>query len=454
MAQSNNNKNFNGGASSMPTERKIIGLPCVGGKSKLAPYLCDVIEQVCTANNIKTYVSACGGGGKDIFSLNADRFDELIYNEFEKPLCTLVKVLSNIDDSSKLKAKVNELFDEAVVGIDKNNTELRDERMRKLFKEAYTYAGDDELTMAAYGVILIFGSVQNNRQQILLREKNGRRDFYEGLRVNAKYESRLENVYKKAQKLTEVTNEDCIKVVEKYKDREDVFIYIDPPYWNSQNDYKNTFNFDKHIELAKVCQNAKCKIMISMHELGLAPYIVSLHKCENWYVYETPSIPHSSARTNAQKIRTKRSGDIEYSPDAGLDSLYDNIPFMQETIEGLGAPKVNEMREFVYTNFKFAYEDFNLCIPNEYGDFATSFGTTEDYIEAEDIKNHAVRRIYKEKKHKLPEATENELCLAVWNSLNSFFNAPVDASSDEAKSCINTIKDIRTMLRKKRTKKQ
>ena len=71
-------------------KREIIGIPCVGGKTKLAKFLCETIEKVCTENGISTYISACGGGGKDILSLHHSLFDTLIYNEYEAGLARAV----------------------------------------------------------------------------------------------------------------------------------------------------------------------------------------------------------------------------------------------------------------------------------------------------------------------------------------------------------------------------
>ena len=47
----------------MNDKREIVGIPCVGGKTKLADKLCSAIEDYCGKAGIDKVYDICGGGG-------------------------------------------------------------------------------------------------------------------------------------------------------------------------------------------------------------------------------------------------------------------------------------------------------------------------------------------------------------------------------------------------------
>jgi len=66
-----------------------------------------------------------------------------------------------------------------------------------------------------------------------------------------------------------VTNQDGIKLINKYSQREDVFIYADPPYHQStrtETRYNVDMNDDEQENFIDECVNAKCKILISGYD--------------------------------------------------------------------------------------------------------------------------------------------------------------------------------------------
>lgn len=66
-----------------------------------------------------------------------------------------------------------------------------------------------------------------------------------------------------------VTNQDGIKLINKYSQREDVFIYADPPYHQStrtETRYNVDMNDDEQERFIDECVNAKCKILISDYD--------------------------------------------------------------------------------------------------------------------------------------------------------------------------------------------
>lgn len=66
-----------------------------------------------------------------------------------------------------------------------------------------------------------------------------------------------------------VTNQDGIKLINKYSQREDTFIYADPPYHQStrtETRYNVDMNDDEQENFIDECVNAKCKILISGYD--------------------------------------------------------------------------------------------------------------------------------------------------------------------------------------------
>ena len=70
---------------------------------------------------------------------------------------------------------------------------------------------------------------------------------------------------------TQIENQDAIKLIERYN-KEEVFIYADPPYLHSTRKkylYEHEMTDLEHIELLKTLKNHKGKVMISSYENNL-----------------------------------------------------------------------------------------------------------------------------------------------------------------------------------------
>lgn len=316
----------------------VIGLPCVGGKSELAPYLCEVIETECQKSNIRKYISGCGGGGKDIFTLHHCCFDELTYNEYETGLADLMEFLKEPINIIKIRQGVDALIDKAMsidVEINKKENDkspkkpdeiAQELKLRALFEFILSAQKDNDaishgekdgtrlepLTSAIYETLLIFGSVQSNRKNIFYHAADNTHDFYKDMRIHNKYVHTLREVSERMDDVS-VSNKSIIDILNanikqdhnNIKDyiriKDHTFLYIDPPYWDCINGYKNDFSFDEHISLIEACEtfateNPTCRIMISMHEFGFSPYFLGLFGKENWHAYQTPIIPHSTRK--------------------------------------------------------------------------------------------------------------------------------------------------------------
>ena len=94
--------------------KRFIGLPCVGGKSRLVDILAKVIEEQAEKGNIRECVDCCGGGGKIALSLDHKKFDRLVYNECEYGVATLMNVLKEADNICLINTKVHSIIDRAL----------------------------------------------------------------------------------------------------------------------------------------------------------------------------------------------------------------------------------------------------------------------------------------------------------------------------------------------------
>jgi site-specific DNA-adenine methylase len=70
-------------------------------------------------------------------------------------------------------------------------------------------------------------------------------------------------------KITKVENMDFAEVIAKY-DSPTTYIYLDPPYWKTENYYSNhDFDRDDHERLAKVLHEVKGKFSLSYYDFDL-----------------------------------------------------------------------------------------------------------------------------------------------------------------------------------------
>ena len=85
------------------------------------------------------------------------------------------------------------------------------------------------------------------------------------------------------------TNEDYLNIIEKYKDNEHAFLYLDPPYLDSYNSGYGTYQNKHHDENLKVIdntemyiifldllKNAKCKVLFSINDCAITNIYIKI----------------------------------------------------------------------------------------------------------------------------------------------------------------------------------
>ena len=111
-----------------------------------------------------------------------------------------------------------------------------------------------------------------------------------------------------------ITNIDYLDILNKYKDNENAFLYLDPPYMDSFNagygtyqhkshdeDLKIIDNTEMYIKFLEVLKNGKCKILFSINDCALTNY---LYKD---FIKETYNHKYQTSHFNIKNINDGKS---------------------------------------------------------------------------------------------------------------------------------------------------
>ena len=348
----------------MSDKREIVGIPCVGGKTRLADKLCSAIEDYCGKAGIDKVYDICGGGGKLSCSLDQSKFSFIGYNEWEYGLASLMRALQDKGNVVIISNKIQYIIDK-VISSDIDADE--ETKCRVLFDVArkYVSCGPDDhpdldiVVAATLATIIIWGSVQNNRTGIhyfAKRTINKDKNEYELIKIfhkilveNMSYLDNFINVNMSVRGM-ECTNMDCFELIKKYRDDAGMLLVIDPPYFDCTNGYKNDWSYSMHKELIRLCKDAKCSIMICMHRKGLIPYL-SLFDESDWHCYLPDKIIHVSAKSETDKLKEIKLNNNNWLQQQLLKAqAYQHSEF--EKI-GINLEKEEKLvSEFVWCNFE------------------------------------------------------------------------------------------------------
>lgn len=373
-------------------KRLITGLPCVGGKSKLADRLCDIIEDVCGNNGIRSYISACGGRGKDILSLTSVLFDELIYNEIDPDICRLMAGLATPINVINIRYILHDIIDRVLqIDIDipdelcKKNS--KDEtRQMILLVALFDYAKEqvhkecDTIKAAALSAIIVYGSVQNNRMGF----------YYDGFKHNLCEDNIMERLVTVAEKdqNVEVRSESCFDLIAGKKYDPKTFIYVDPPYYNCTNGYENDWILKEHREFVELCRDAEASIMICTHKNGILPYL-ALADDPRWHCYKTGTIIHSSRKSSGdrlnawhERMNNPKEGDKPVGPlvKYTAERLLDTMSNVDEVLREDGTPDVSQRDKYVD---EYAWCNFETDLPEKH--FTVNDFQPTEFVYDEDV---------------------------------------------------------------------
>lgn len=231
---------------------KLTLISRMGGKYQLIDSIVPIIMQCAVDYNLTEYSELCGGGARMLLNIPLNVFEHRIYNEINKGICSLFKVLQNKADTA-----------EAMTLLEKYRYSR--EVFEMACKELELDKVNHHLTTVELAVVAYIASTQSRASNTT--SYNPSREFEEKY-----YEkiSRLKDYYYILESI-EMKNQDCIVLLEEYKNNQSMLIYIDPPYLpNTLSDVKtygeDSWDVAKHELLTQQLLKVKAKVILSGYD--------------------------------------------------------------------------------------------------------------------------------------------------------------------------------------------
>ena len=270
-------------------------LSYIGGKSKIGKWIVDYYP-----SDMETYVETFGGMFWCFYNMDMNKFPNLkrvVYNDFNHLNYNLFKCLEN---PTELLKAVNS------IPCQEKGVEKTPELYSILFKnyQQSLFSGETVITSPDYMIAAQYAYILT---QVFSGSKPESSSFID---LKGKYKSKYltfrdklmnEKWVEKFLRITNVENMDFAEVIEKY-DSEKTYIYLDPPYWKTENYYSNhDFDRNDHQRLAETLHNVKGKFSLSYYDFEL------LHEWfpKDQYRWESKEFAKAAAAT---KGKTQNKG--------------------------------------------------------------------------------------------------------------------------------------------------
>jgi DNA adenine methylase len=238
-------------------------LSYIGGKSKIGKWIVPFYDK-----DMETYLETFGGMFWCFFNMDLKEFPNLnkvVYNDFNPLNYNLFKCAQN---PNELLKAINSI-DCQKFGVEQTPEIYRNQFVSfqsELFTKDITIPEYDYETAAKYVYILT---------QVFSGSKPETSKFID---LKGKYKSKYLTFRDKLMKpdwvdhflkITDVENMDFADVINKY-DSPSTYIYLDPPYWKTENYYSNhDFDRNDHERLANVLHGAQGKFSLSYYDFDL-----------------------------------------------------------------------------------------------------------------------------------------------------------------------------------------
>lgn len=235
----------------------------IGGKSKISNWIVPFYPK-----DMETYLEGFSGMMWCFFKMDLSEYPNLkkvVYNDFNKLNFNLFQCVQNPSELQRVMDSI------PVQQFGVNNTpsefaERFNNFQSEIFGEGFMVKPYDYLTAAKYVYVLsqVFsGSKPETSKFIDLKGKY--RSKYLAFRDKLSKPDWVNHFLK----ITDVENMDFQEVIEKY-DSPSTYIYLDPPYWKTENYYSNhDFGRQDHERLAKVLNEVKSKFSLSYYDFEL-----------------------------------------------------------------------------------------------------------------------------------------------------------------------------------------
>ena len=272
-------------------------LSYIGGKSRIAPKL--IIPNI--PNDIETFIEVFGGMFWTFFSMDLKQYPNLkkvVYNDFNPLNYNLFKCIQNPTGLLKVINSIDcQQFGEEITPPLYKEQFIRFQA--EIFAEGFSVEPGDYEVAAKYVYVLtqVFsGSKPETSSFIDLKGKY--KSKYLTFRDKLSKPDWIEHFLK----ITHVENMDFADVLAKY-DSPTTYIYLDPPYWKTENYYNNhDFDREDHERLANVLHGIQGKFSLSYYDFEL------LHEWfpETQYRWEKKLFAKAAA---AKKGKTQNMGE-------------------------------------------------------------------------------------------------------------------------------------------------
>ena len=266
-------------------------LSYIGGKSKIGKWIVPFYDK-----DMETYVETFGGMFWCFFNMDLKQFPNLkkvVYNDFNPLNYNLFQCIKNPE---RLLESINAIpcqqFGEEVTPAIYREQFIRFQA--EIFNKDFSVKAYDYDVAAKYAYVLT---------QVFSGSKPETSSFID---LKGKYKSKYLTFRDKLSKpdwvehfnkITHVENMDFAEVIQKY-DSPTTYIYLDPPYWKTENYYSNhDFDRDDHERLANVLNEVKGKFSLSYYDFDL------LHEWfpEDRYRWEMKEFAKAAAAKKGEK---------------------------------------------------------------------------------------------------------------------------------------------------------
>lgn len=231
---------------------KISIISRMGGKYQLIDNIVPLITQCAVDYSITTYAELCGGGARVLLNLPNNLFEHRIYNEIDIGICNIFQVLQNKLYTAEMMSVLEKYrYSREVFEMARN--ELKIDKVQKHL---------NLIERATYTYIAV---TQSRASNMVTYSPSGEYDmgYYDKLSKLKEYHYLLEGI--------EIQNQDCMILLEKYKNNKDMLIYLDPPYnplamKNPKTYAEHSWTVEQHKILVDRLLETKAKVILSGYD--------------------------------------------------------------------------------------------------------------------------------------------------------------------------------------------
>lgn len=227
-----------------------------GGKSNM---ISNIVEYFPDSNSYNTYIEPFGGS-YSVGLKNCENIPIEIYNDLNKNVYSLYKVLQDKELYDKFKEKCDLM--------------VYNEDFRKEYRESLK---DNELDIVerAYRFFYVNRTSHNGIGGFSINTVI-RRNMSKSISDMLSAIERMDELHQRLSKVI-ILNKDAFELIKKYKDEENVFFYMDPPYEQSTRTsarYDIDMNREQHLKFIDLVLDSKAKMLISGYDCEIYDKLV------------------------------------------------------------------------------------------------------------------------------------------------------------------------------------